>query len=120
MHICNAASVTGFESAHGEIVFELMGQTAGGSQQHSLAQIVLPPGKASRKHYHPIAEESYYVLSGTAHIELDGHSATLNTGDSIVLLPTQVHQIRNAGDGDLVILAVCVPSWTPDNSVYLD
>ncbi len=120
MHIRNAAALPGVGSAHGEVVFELIGRAAGGSHQHSLAQIVLPPGKASRRHFHPVAEESYYILSGTAEIELNGERATLAAGDSVMLPPTQVHQITNTGDTDLVLLAVCVPAWTPDNSVYLD
>lgn len=120
MDIRNADHIEGFKSEHGEIVYELLGAAAENSQQHSLAQIVIPPGKASRKHYHPVAEESYYILSGTAQLEIDGETATLGPGDSVVLLPNQVHQISNAAEDDLVLLAVCVPPWTPDNSVFLD
>lgn len=120
MDIRNADDIEGFTSPHGEIVFELLGAAAGNSQQHSLAQIVIPPGKASRKHYHPVAEESYYILSGIARLAINDDTATLGPGDSIVLLSNQVHQISNAGEDDLVLLAVCVPAWMPDNSVFLD
>ncbi|MCD4686426.1 MAG: cupin domain-containing protein, partial [Anaerolineae bacterium] len=91
MDIRNADHMEGFTSAHGEVVFELLGAAAGNSQQHSLAQIVIPPGKASRKHYHPVAEESYYILSGTARLEIDDDTTTLGPGDSVILLPNQVH-----------------------------
>ncbi len=120
MRVYNAQSVKGHTSKHGEIVFELFGSAAEHSEAHSLAQIVIPPGKASRKHYHPDAEESYYILSGTAQMELDGKHATLNPGDSVVILPDQVHEISNTGTDDLVLLAICVPPWTPDNSVFVD
>ena len=120
MDIRNAASTQGFASEHGEIVYELLGAAVGNSDKHSLAQIVIPPGKASRKHYHPVAEESYYILSGTARLEVDGVTSTLGPGDSVLLVPLQVHQISNAGEDNVVLLAVCVPAWTPDNSVYLD
>ena len=99
MHIRNAASLTGVGSPHGEVVYELIGQAAGGSQRQSLAQIVLPPGKASRKHYHPVAEESYYILSGSAEIELDGQRAALGPGDSIILPAPQVHQPGEPSSG---------------------
>ena len=46
MQIKNARSIAGVASPHGEIVHELFGSAAGGSQQHSLAQIVIPPGKS--------------------------------------------------------------------------
>lgn len=120
MQIHNVKNIKGFASEHGEVVFEYFGSAAGHSSAHSLAHIVIPPGKASRKHYHPVAEESYYILSGTAKLVVDDDSATLGSGDSVVLLPNQVHQISNNGAEDLVLLAVCVPAWTPDNSVYLD
>jgi mannose-6-phosphate isomerase-like protein (cupin superfamily) len=120
MHIQNARSVTPLESAHGEVVYELIGAAVGGAQAHSLAQIMLPPGKTSRKHYHPAAEESYHILSGTARLEVDGQSVELVPGDSIAILPNQVHQIFNTGHDSLIFLAICVPAWTPDNSVYLN
>ncbi|NDJ76270.1 MAG: cupin domain-containing protein [Chloroflexi bacterium] len=120
MFIRNVKSIEPVESEHGEIVYELLGATAGGTQAHSLAHVVIPAGKAARKHYHPIAEESYYILSGTGRMELDGDSATVGPGDSVAILPNQVHTIVNTGSEDLVLLAVCVPAWTPDNSVFLD
>jgi mannose-6-phosphate isomerase-like protein (cupin superfamily) len=120
MNIKNAQAVKAVESAHGEVVAEVIGNTAGGSQTYSLAQIVLPPGKASRKHYHPVAEEGYYILSGLARLELDGVTATMGPGDSAAIPPEKVHQIFNDGDEALIFLAICVPAWTPDNSIYLD
>ncbi len=120
MPIKNARTIAGVESPHGEVVYELFGAAAGGSLAHSLAQIVIPPGKASLKHYHPIAEESYMILSGTGRLEIDGKASPMGPGDSAVILPNQVHQLWNTGAEDLVLLAVCVPPWTPDNSVYLD
>jgi mannose-6-phosphate isomerase-like protein (cupin superfamily) len=120
MRITNPNTVTEYASEHGEIVRELLGVTAGGSRGHSLAQIAIPPGKASRKHYHPDVEESYMILSGTGRMEIDGESAMLGPSDTVAILPRQVHQIFNAGEVDLVFLAICVPAWTPDNSVFLD
>lgn len=120
MHIRNAGSVPALESSHGEIVYELAGVAAGGASAHSVARIRIPPGKASRPHYHPLAEESYFILEGVAEIEVDGERATLRPGDAVAIPPTAVHRIWNAGTADLLFVAVCAPAWTPDNSVYLD
>jgi len=119
-HVRSAAQVTPLESPHGEVVYELMGNAAGGAAAHSLAQIVIPPGKASRRHYHPVAEESYYILSGQGALDLDAERVTLRPGDAVVIPPGAVHQIHATGSADLVLLAVCVPAWAPDNSVYLE
>ncbi|MCZ7540686.1 MAG: cupin domain-containing protein [Anaerolineae bacterium] len=120
MHIRNADNVPALESPHGEIVYELAGAAAGGTGAHSVAQVRIPPGKASRLHYHPLAEESYVILEGSASIEVDGERATLRPGDAVAIPPTAVHRIWNAGETDLLFVAVCVPAWTPDNSAYLD
>lgn len=120
MHVKNAKTTKPFSSEHGEIIHELIGHVAGGTATYSLAQITIPSGKASLKHYHPVAEESYTILSGTGLMEMDGETVRLTAGDTIAVLPNQVHQIFNASDDDLIFLATCVPAWTPDNSVYLD
>ena len=122
MHINRSDNVPAFASPHGEVVYELIGNKAGGSNRHSLAQIVLPPGKASRKHYHPEAEESYYILSGHGKVKLGDESQNLTAGDTIMIPTGIVHQIFNTSTGNelLIFLAICQPAWTPDNSVYLD
>jgi mannose-6-phosphate isomerase-like protein (cupin superfamily) len=120
MNVRNAKTISPVTSEHGEIIYELFGSSAGGSQAHSLARIVIPPGKASLKHYHPAAEESYSILSGSARMEMDGESARLGPGDSIMITPPHVHQIFNVGENDLVMLVVCAPAWTPDISVFVE
>ncbi len=120
MHIRNLAGVQPAVSPHGEIVRETLGTAAGGASQHSLAHITLPPGTASLKHYHPAAEESYTILAGQGRLTLDGVTAALAPGDSVAIPAGAVHQIANDGSVDLVFLAVCVPPWTPDCSVFVD
>ena len=120
VHIRRKEDCTPLVSDHGEIVYELLGNAAGGASQHSLAHIELPPGKASLKHVHPEAEESYYILGGQARIEVDGEDYTLTPGQSIAITPGMIHQIFNDGAETLRFLAVCAPAWQPDNSVYLD
>ena len=120
MDIRNARDIPQLVSEHGEIVQEMFGNAGKNAAAHSLAQITLPPNTASLKHYHPIAEESYYILSGKGRVEIDGESAEMSLGDSVIILAEQVHQIFNDHAEELVFLAVCVPAWTPDNSVFLD
>jgi mannose-6-phosphate isomerase-like protein (cupin superfamily) len=119
MHIRNTIHMTPFESPHGEIIYEYMGKAAGGAVQHSLAQIILPPGKMSLKHYHPVAEESYYILAGKGRIVLNGDTCSLTAGDTIAIPVNAVHQIFNDSHENLVFLAICAPPWTPDCSVFV-
>lgn len=119
-HILNHNTVTPFESPHGEVVREVGGNAVGGTQDHSVAHITLQPHAASLKHYHPEVEESYYMLTGQARLVMDGESYTLHPGDLVAIRPRQVHQIFNAGDTPITFIAICVPPWTPDCSVFLE
>jgi mannose-6-phosphate isomerase-like protein (cupin superfamily) len=120
MHKLNPQDIPPFVAPHGESVQELGGHAAGGLLAHSLAYITLPPGKKSLKHYHPVAEESYYILSGAAEVFIDGETAALRPGDMVAIRAGQVHQIRNPHPEPLGFLAVCVPAWTPDCSVFVE
>lgn len=122
MHIQRSDAVPAFAQPHGEVVYELLGHKGGGTTSHSVAQILLPPGKASRKHYHPTAEESYYILAGRGRVAIGEESHPVHAGDTIYIPATAVHQIFNDGHSgeNLIFLAVCLPAWTADNSVFLD
>ena len=108
-------------SEHGEVIYELVGRTASEpTERHSLAYVVIPPGKSSLLHFHPIAEESYYILRGIGRFLLADEERILLPGEAVVIPPTKSHQILNNGETDLEFLAVCVPAWEPTNSVYAE
>lgn len=120
MHVRDWQTTPPYHAPHGEIVRELAGSSAGGTQQHSLAHITLPPGTASRLHYHPVAEECYFMLVGTGRVVLAGAEHQLAPGQMVAIAPGQVHQIFNESDTPISYLAICTPPWTPDCSVFLD
>jgi mannose-6-phosphate isomerase-like protein (cupin superfamily) len=119
MHIRSVDDVTGpLNAPWGETVYELIGASpaSGDTRSHSLAQIVLPPGKSSNRHYHRLSEESYYILAGEAALEVDGQETRLAPGQAVLIRPPSAHRIRNAGEEALIFLAVCVPAWVPGDS----
>lgn len=122
MHIYSKNDVESpINTPHGEMIFELIGRNFPiETENHSLAHVVIPPQKASRKHYHPIAEESYYIISGEARIIVGQDESILNPGQAVLIPPQTPHQIFNHGDVDLEFLTFCVPAWEPSNIVYLD
>lgn len=121
MHTASHARVSPSVSAHGETIYELIGRGASApAQGHSLAYVTLPPGKASLPHWHPVAEESYYILQGRARMMIAGEEAELSPGDAVLIPPTQRHQIYSIGEVDLAFLAICAPAWEPANSVYAE
>lgn len=101
-------------SKHGETVWELIAKA-----NHSLAYVEIAKGKASRPHYHPKAEESYYIISGKARMVIGDETEFLMPGMSVLIPQNKTHQIFNDGQEPLVFLTICVPSWTPDCSVFV-
>lgn len=100
----NQDNVQALLTEHGEIV----------------AHITLPPLKSSLLHYHPIAEESYYILSGKGVMMLNEERFDVKGGDAVLVKPNTRHQISNPDSSeDLKFIAICAPSWEPTNSVYL-
>ncbi len=102
----------------GETVFELVGSSpsSGNAALHSLAHIVIAPGRASSRHYHKISEETYYILSGQSRMVIDGREFALIPGQACLIQPGEWHQIFNSGEEDLQLLAICSPAWNAADS----
>jgi len=111
-----------FESPTGERIYEMIGrpENLGGSNKHSFGHVVIPPGRSSRPHYHPEAEETYAILKGRAKMVIDGKEYFLSPGDVVFIQPPERHQVFSEGNEDLEFFVVCAPAWEPDNSVFLD
>jgi mannose-6-phosphate isomerase-like protein (cupin superfamily) len=85
-----------------------------------VAHVVLPPGKSSRRHYHPEAEESYYVMQGMGLIQIDNEESILFPGDAVLIPAQSAHKVFNRGEDDPVLIVVCIPAWEPSNTVWLE
>ena len=120
MHVKHAQSCEPFSSGTGETVWELIGKAVGpNAPQHSFALVEIDPGKSSLNHFHPVAEESYFILSGQGEMTLGEETQTLNPGDCVHIPPEKNHQIFNRQSEPLRFIAVCVPPWTPDCSTFV-
>jgi len=68
--------------------------------------IVMPPGFEGFLHYHERQDELYFVHRGRAGFEVDGDRFELGPGGAVHVESTTPRQFWNAGDDDLVLLAV--------------
>jgi quercetin dioxygenase-like cupin family protein len=75
-----------------------------------LVRVTMPPGKGHAFHRHPAMEEIIYVVSGRAEQWVDRESRVLGPGEAAHIPADVVHGTYNAGDGDLVILAILSPA----------
>jgi mannose-6-phosphate isomerase-like protein (cupin superfamily) len=111
-----------FVSKSGERVFEMIGRPSklGGATKHSFGIAVIGPNCSTQLHYHPYAEETYYIMKGKGRMIIDGTEHVVQPGDAVLISPPEKHQIFCDGNEDLEFIVVCAPAWEPSNSVYID
>jgi mannose-6-phosphate isomerase-like protein (cupin superfamily) len=68
--------------------------------------IVLPPETEWFHHYHERQDELYFVHAGSAGFEIEGETFEVGPGGAVHVESTTPRRFWNAGDSDLVILAL--------------
>lgn len=59
---------------------------------------------------HNIAVEMFFILKGEGKAICDGKTVSIQAGDSLLVPPTGIHEIRNTGSGRLYTLCFMVPN----------
>src|SRR5262245_37881554 len=76
-----------FTTADGSTIRSILDCANAPVQQQSLAEARLPQGGATQRHYHRLSEEIYFILEGTAEMELSGDTRHVGPGDAILIPP---------------------------------
>ena len=74
----------------------------------------MPPGTAEQRHLHQQARQFFFILSGSAVMELAGTVHTLLPQQGIEIPPGTPHQIRNESDSDVEFLVISQPTTRGD------
>ena len=120
MDVVNLADTEAFITKDGSEIRELLAPRNSAIARQSLAEARLPPGASTTRHFHPLTEAIYYLLEGTALMEIDGERRTVGPGDAIAIPPGQAHQITNTGEVLLRFLCCCAPSYEHADTVFTD
>ena len=101
----------------GKAFCPLIGPAAdlGGTTHQWVAHIVIPAGQSFPAHYHKLAEETYYILRGTALMVVDGERVSLGPGQAILLMPGEVHDLACADGKELEAIAMSCPPYDPQD-----
>lgn len=83
----------------------------------SVIQERMPPGAAEVRHFHRHARQFFYILSGTALLEVDGQRAALRAGQGLEVAPGQPHQIFNESAEAVEFLVISQPPSHGDRVV---
>jgi mannose-6-phosphate isomerase-like protein (cupin superfamily) len=107
-----------FVTADGSVIRELLNVVHPPTRNQSLAEASLPAGGATVRHFHREAEEIYFILEGTAVMELDGATRPVGPGDAILIPPGAWHQITADADTPLRLLCACSPPYRHDDTFF--
>lgn len=86
----------------------------------SVIQERVPPGGAEVLHYHERAHQFFYILSGTAVLEIESRRHTLTANDGIDVPPKSVHRLVNESEEDVTFLVVSAPRSHGDRVVVAE
>jgi mannose-6-phosphate isomerase-like protein (cupin superfamily) len=59
---------------------------------------------------HQFAVEMFFILKGEGLASCDGKTVPIRTGDSLLVPPTGIHELKNTGKGRLYALCIMVPN----------
>ncbi len=71
---------------------------------------IFDPYGRTPTHRHHFAVEMFFILKGEGLAVCDGKNIPLNAGDSLLVRPTGIHEIRNVGANRLYALCFMVPN----------
>ncbi len=84
-------------------------------ENQSLAEVIIPPGVTILEHYHEKTEELYFIQEGVGLMSIEGEEKTVRKNDCVIILPGQMHKIKNPGDSELIMLVSCSPSYRDED-----
>lgn len=120
MDVKNLNEVGSFTTKDGSEIRELLAHRNSAIRNQSLAEARLPVGGATQEHFHPRAEEIYYITHGTGKICIEGETREVRAGDAIAILPGQKHKLWNTGGEVLRLLCCCAPAYEHSDTVITE
>lgn len=85
----------------------------------SIIQERAPAGQSETKHFHNVSRQFFYILEGTAAMQIGDETVLLRQGEGLEVPPQTPHQFRNDSEKDVSFLVISVPK-SHDDRVNLD
>ena len=120
MDIKNLNEVPPFITKDGSEIRELLAHRNSAIRNQSLAEARLPIGASTQEHFHPRAEEIYYITQGSGRIRIAGETRDVREGDAIAIPPGQRHKLWNTGRQTLHLLCCCAPAYEHSDTVITE
>ncbi len=120
MDVKNLNDLKPFTTKDGSEIRELLAHRNSAIRHQSLAEARLPVGGATQEHYHPRAEEIYYLTHGTGRIRIENELRDVKPGDAIAIPAGLKHKLWNTGSEVLRLLCCCAPGYEHSDTVITE
>jgi mannose-6-phosphate isomerase-like protein (cupin superfamily) len=120
MDVKNLNEVEPFTTKDGSEIREMLAHRNSAIRNQSLAEARLPVRGATQEHFHPRAEEIYYITHGTGKIRIEGETRDVRAGDAIAIPPGQKHKLWNTGNETLRLLCCCAPAYEHSDTIITE
>ena len=120
MDIKNLDLVPAFITKDGSEIRELLAHRNSAIRNQSLAEARLPVGASTQEHYHPRAEEIYFITQGRGRMRIERETREVRVGDAIAIPPGLKHKLWNTGNQTLHLLCCCAPAYEHDDTVITE
>jgi mannose-6-phosphate isomerase-like protein (cupin superfamily) len=120
MIVINRDHSSVIKTRHGSELRPLIDRTTSGITQCSLAEEVLPPGRAVTPHHHNRLEEIYYIISGHGQMTVGEEMRDVGAGDAVYVPRGQTHSLENTGADPIRLLVVCGPAFYYEDEIIAE
>lgn len=120
MDCVNLEQLQPFTTLDGSEIREVLAYRNSSIRNQSLAEARLPVGGATQAHYHPRAEEIYFITHGTGRIRVGQEERDVVAGDAIAIPPGVIHKLWNTGPDTLKLLCCCAPAYEHSDTILTE
>jgi mannose-6-phosphate isomerase-like protein (cupin superfamily) len=120
MDVQNLNNVSAYTTKDGSEIRELLAHRNSAIANQSLAEARIPSGGATTEHYHPVAEEIYFITHGTGRMRIGDEEREVGEGDAIAIPPGARHKLWNTGADTLRLLCCCAPGYEHEDTVLTE
>src|ERR1700752_4911438 len=120
MDLKNLAEVQAFITKDGSEIRALLAYRNSAIPNQSLAEARVPVGGSTQEHYHPRAEEIYFITAGSGKIRIETELREVKAGDAIAIPPGKKHKLWNTGAETLRLLCCCSPAYEHSDTIITE
>jgi mannose-6-phosphate isomerase-like protein (cupin superfamily) len=112
-------NIASYATKDGSIIRELFHPDPCGNKNQSLAEATVSAGYETLLHRHNRSEEIYHITQGLGFMTAGREQFEVSAGDTVCILPGELHCIKNTGMLPLKILCCCSPPYSHEDTYII-